>query len=172
MASSLVGVMLVTLLFSPTPKIAAASLTATKHTIEKTALLKNYKTEDILFNSRQVWPLRWIDVDLSKQRLSAMQGKEVIYSLNVSSGKASTPTPKGKFLINSKHRYTRMRGADYDVPNVPYTMYFYEGYAIHGAYWHNNFGNPVSHGCVNVPVSLAGKVFKWASVGTLVVVHK
>ncbi len=167
MASSLVGVMLVSLFFSPTPTMTATSLVRAKD-----ALLKNYKTEDILFNSRQILPVRWIDVDLSKQRLSAMQGKKVAYSFNVSTGKASTPTPTGKFLINSKLRYTRMRGADYDVPDVPYTMYFHEGYGIHGAYWHNNFGTPVSHGCVNVPVNLAGKVFKWASVGTLVVVHK
>lgn len=147
-------------------------MTNTSLTAAKNIVLKNYKTEDILFNSRQVLPLRWIDVDLSKQRLSAMQGKKVAYSLSVSTGKASTPTPTGKFLINSKYRYTRMRGADYDVPNVPYTMYFHQGYGIHGAYWHNNFGTPVSHGCVNVPVNLAGKVFNWASVGTLVVVHK
>ena len=164
---SLVGVMLLSLFCSPTPTMTNTSLTAAKNIV-----LKNYKTEDILFNSRQVLPLRWIDVDLSKQRLSAMQGKKVAYSLSVSTGKASTPTPTGKFLINSKYRYTRMRGADYDVPNVPYTMYFHQGYGIHGAYWHNNFGTPVSHGCVNVPVNLAGKVFNWASVGTLVVVHK
>jgi lipoprotein-anchoring transpeptidase ErfK/SrfK len=167
MAISLVGAMLVTLFFSPTPKMTTTSLLTAKE-----ALVKNYKTEDILFNSRQVLPLRWIDVDLSEQRLSAMQGKKAVYSFNVSTGKALTPTPTGKFLINSKLRYTRMRGPGYDVPNVPYTMYFHEGYGIHGAYWHNNFGTPMSHGCVNVPIPLAGKIFKWASVGTLVVVHK
>jgi lipoprotein-anchoring transpeptidase ErfK/SrfK len=50
-------------------------------------------------------------------------------------------------------------------------MYFYEGYAIHGAYWHNRFGTPVSHGCVNLPVQQARKLYNWASVGTLVVVR-
>jgi lipoprotein-anchoring transpeptidase ErfK/SrfK len=167
METSLVGVMLVSLFFSPTPTMSAKTLTTARDMV-----LDKYKTEDIIYNSRQILPVRWIDVDLSEQRLSAMQGKNTIFSLRVSTGKASTPTVKGKFLINAKHRYTRMRGPDYDVPNVPYTMYFHQGYAIHGAYWHNNFGTPVSHGCVNVPVSLAGKVYKWATVGTLVVVRQ
>jgi lipoprotein-anchoring transpeptidase ErfK/SrfK len=167
MTTSLVGVMLVNLLFSPTPGMTATSLLTAKD-----ALLKNYKTEDILFSSRQVLPVRWFDVDLSKQRLSAMEGKKVAFSVTVSTGKASTPTLTGKFLINSKYRTTRMQGPGYNIPDVPYAMYFYRGYAIHGAYWHNSFGTPVSHGCVNVPVKMAEKVFNWASIGTLVVVHK
>lgn len=44
-----------------------------------------------------------------------------------------------------------MTGPGYDLPNVPYTMYFYQGYGLHGTYWHNNFGTPMSHGCVNMP---------------------
>ncbi len=167
MYSSLLGILLTTFLISPTPTTTMASLTKTQKD-----LAKNYKMEEVLFSSRQVLPLRWIDVNLSKQRLSAMQGTKVAYSFLVSTGKSSTPTPKGKYLINSKQRHSRMRGVGYDVADVPYTMYFYEGYAIHGAYWHDNFGTPVSHGCVNVPVKLASKVFQWASVGTLVVVHK
>ncbi len=161
MYNSLLGMVLAAFLIPPTPTTTMASLTKTQ-----TALV-DYKMEDILFNSRQVLPLRWIDVNLSKQRLSAMQGTKVAYSFLVSTGKSSTPTPKGKYLINSKQRHSRMRGVGYDVADVPYTMYFYEGYAIHGAYWHNDFGTPVSHGCVNVPVKLASKVFQWASVGTL-----
>jgi lipoprotein-anchoring transpeptidase ErfK/SrfK len=65
-----------------------------------------------------------------------------------------------------------MRGKGYDIPDVPYTMYFYEGYAIHGAYWHHRFGTPVSHGCVNLPVRQAHKLFNWTPMGTLVVVHR
>jgi lipoprotein-anchoring transpeptidase ErfK/SrfK len=64
-----------------------------------------------------------------------------------------------------------MQGPGYDVPDVPFTMYYYRGYAIHGAYWHNNFGTPVSHGCTNVAVNHAEWLFDWADVGTPVVVH-
>ena len=65
-----------------------------------------------------------------------------------------------------------MRGEGYDVPNVPYTMYYKDGYGIHGAYWHKNFGTPVSQGCVNVAPNHAKKLFNWASVGTTVVVQR
>lgn len=114
---------------------------------------------------------RWIEVDLSSQRLIAWEGGRRVYSIPVSTGKRSTPTPTGTFAIQSKLRSTRMRGRDYDVSNVPNTMYYAGGYAIHGAYWHNRFGTRVSHGCINLPVSQSRKLFKWADVGTRVVVH-
>ena len=59
-----------------------------------------------------------------------------------------------------------MSGPDYFLPQVPYTMYFFQGYGIHGTYWHNSFGRPMSHGCVNLPVSEAQWFFNWAEVGT------
>ncbi len=120
----------------------------------------------------QISSPRWIEIDLSEQRLSAWEGKKRVYSFRISTGKRKTPTPVGKFAINSKYRTNRMRGRGYDIPDVPYAMYFYEGYAIHGAYWHNNFGTPVSHGCVNLPVKQARKLYNWATIGTSVVVHK
>lgn len=115
---------------------------------------------------------RWIQINLSKQRLIAWEGGKPVYAIVISTGKRSTPTFTGIFEIMSKHRYVRMRGTDYDVPNVPYTMYYDGGYAIHGAYWHNRFGTPVSHGCINVAVNHAKWLFKWAAVGTPVVVHR
>lgn len=115
---------------------------------------------------------RWIEIDLSEQRLIAWEGKKRIYSYRISTGKRTTPTPKGKFWINSKYRTHRMRGEGYDIPDVPYAMYFYGGYAIHGAYWHKKFGTPVSHGCVNLRVKQARQLYNWAKIGTLVVVHK
>lgn len=54
----------------------------------------------------------------------------------------------------------------YDLPNVPNVMYFYQGYSIHGAYWHNNFGYQMSHGCVNAPLAAAEWLYNWASIGT------
>jgi lipoprotein-anchoring transpeptidase ErfK/SrfK len=53
-------------------------------------------------------------------------------------------------------------GTYYNLPNVPSNMFFYKGYAIHGAYWHNNFGHPMSHGCVNEPLASAAQLFEWA----------
>ena len=91
--------------------------------------------------------------------------------VKVSTGKESTPTLPGIFSIESKRPLDRMRGEDYDVPDVPYAMYYDQGYAIHGAYWHRKFGTPMSHGCINVSVDHAEWLFEWASEGTTVVIH-
>jgi len=120
---------------------------------------------------------KWIEIDLSEQRLYMKEGARTAGSFLVSTGKWA-PTPAGEWRIWTKLRYTRMKGGSkalgtfYDLPNVPYTMYYYQGYGIHGAYWHNNFGQPMSHGCVNMKPEEAGVVFNWASVGTRVQVHQ
>jgi lipoprotein-anchoring transpeptidase ErfK/SrfK len=113
---------------------------------------------------------KWIQVDLSEQNLIAWEGNKPVYAVTISSGKRSTPTLVGTFKVQTKLRKTRMRGPGYNVPNVPHTMYYYRGYAIHGAYWHNKFGTPVSHGCVNVAPNHAKWIFEWAKVGTPIVV--
>ncbi|HIK44262.1 MAG TPA: L,D-transpeptidase [Leptolyngbyaceae cyanobacterium M65_K2018_010] len=115
---------------------------------------------------------RWLQIDLSSQRLIAWEGNTPVYAVIVSTGKPETPTVTGVFAIQSKYRVAHMRGEDYDIPDVPWTMYFYRGYAIHGAYWHHNFGTPVSHGCVNVAVDHAEWFFNWAEVGTPVIVQE
>lgn len=110
---------------------------------------------------------KWIEIDLSEQRLYAHEGDKTVYNFLVSTGKWA-PTPKGEFRIWIKLRYTLMKGGDkalgtdYYLPNVPYTMYFYKGYGLHGTYWHNNFGQPMSHGCVNLSIPDAEKLFFWA----------
>jgi lipoprotein-anchoring transpeptidase ErfK/SrfK len=114
---------------------------------------------------------RWIQVNLTQQKLIAWEGRKPVYAIVVSTGKKSTPTRTGVFQIQTKHKSTRMRGRGYDVPKVPHTMYYSGGYAIHGAYWHRKFGTPVSHGCVNVAPNHAKWLFDWASVGTPVVVQ-
>ncbi|HEY9626483.1 MAG TPA: L,D-transpeptidase [Coleofasciculaceae cyanobacterium] len=114
---------------------------------------------------------RWIEVNVSTQRLIAWEGNQPVYAVIVSTGTDEHPTLTGTFAIEDKLRVTRMQGDDYDVPDVPYTMYYDGGYAIHGAYWHQSFGTPVSHGCVNVAVDHARWLFNWASVGTPVVVR-
>ncbi|MBE8967684.1 L,D-transpeptidase [Nostocales cyanobacterium LEGE 12452] len=115
---------------------------------------------------------RWIQIDLSKQRLIAWEGDRVVYGSAISSGKKSTPTLIGTFNIQSKLKTTRMRGNGYDVPNVPHAMFYQGNYGIHGAYWHKRFGTPVSHGCVNLAPKHAKWLFEWASVGTPVVIQK
>lgn len=114
---------------------------------------------------------RWIDVNLSQQRLTAYQGNTAVFSTLISGGLPNTPTVVGRFAVQTKLRSTRMTGPGYDLPGVPYTMYFYRGYAIHGTYWHNNFGQPMSHGCVNMRTEDAAWLFNWASIGTPVVTH-
>jgi LysM repeat protein len=114
---------------------------------------------------------RWIDVNLSKQVLVAYDGQTPVFTTKVSTGLPGTPTVVGTFKIYIKLVSTRMTGPGYDLPNVPYTMYFYKGYGLHGTYWHNNFGHPMSHGCVNLSTQDAAWLFGFASVGTPVVTH-
>jgi lipoprotein-anchoring transpeptidase ErfK/SrfK len=114
---------------------------------------------------------RWIDVDLSEQLLTAYEGHTPIHSYLVSTGLPDTPTPVGQFRIWIKLRYDDMAGADYYIEDVPFVMYFHEGYGLHGVTWHANFGHPMSHGCVNQPNDEAEWLFNFAGVGTLVNIH-
>ncbi len=113
----------------------------------------------------------WIDVNLSQQRLYAYEGDTVINSFLISTGTWLHPTVTGKYHVYVKLRYTDMTGPDYYLPNVPYTMYFYQGYGLHGTYWHHNFGTPMSHGCVNLSIPDAEWLYNFSSVGTLVNIH-
>jgi lipoprotein-anchoring transpeptidase ErfK/SrfK len=114
---------------------------------------------------------RWIDVNLSTQSVYAYEGDTVINSFVVSTGTWMTPTVTGKYKIWIKFKSTSMSGPGYFLPNVPYVMYFHKGYGLHGTYWHNNFGTPMSHGCVNLRTSDAEWLYNWSSVGTVVNVH-
>jgi LysM repeat protein len=114
---------------------------------------------------------KWIDINLATQSLVAYEGQQAVYWATVSTGLARTPTPKGRFRIYRKLRSATMSGPGYRIPNVPYVMEFYGNYSMHGTYWHNNFGHPMSHGCVNLRTSDAQWLYNWAPVGTLVVIH-
>lgn len=120
---------------------------------------------------------KWIDVNVSDQTIAAYDGATLLKTLKVSTGLPRTPTVLGQFKIYRKYPAVRMTGGTpgidyYDLPNVPWTMFFYQGYAIHGTYWHTNFGHPMSHGCVNLPTDQAKWFYEWAPQGTLVVTHK
>jgi len=119
----------------------------------------------------EIGEARWIDVDLSEQTLTAYENGVAVHTTLVSTGLPQTPTPKGQFRIWIKFRYDDMEGPGYYIEDVPYVMYFYNGYGLHGVTWHGNFGHPMSHGCVNLPTEEAGWLFNWADVGTLVNIH-
>ena len=129
-------------------------------------------------------PGRWqagdkeVVVSLGAQRLWAYEGEEMILTTLVSTGTAQTPevaTPIGHWRILAKLPMETMTGTidgePYEVDDVPYVMYFTdEGHALHGTYWHNNFGTPMSHGCVNLPMDVAEWMYRWAPEGTAVTI--
>jgi lipoprotein-anchoring transpeptidase ErfK/SrfK len=114
---------------------------------------------------------RWIDVDLQRQTVYAYDGTSLVKSFLASSGTAQYPTVTGQFHIYIKYLFKNMTGPGYFLPDVPFTMFFYQSYALHGTYWHHNFGTPMSHGCVNLSTPDSEWIYGWASVGTLVNVH-
>ena len=113
----------------------------------------------------------WIDINLSTQQLFAYEGDVMVNAFLVSTGVSATPTVTGTYKIYARYLYADMHGPGYFLPDVPYTMYFYKSYGIHGTYWHNNFGTPMSHGCVNMSISDAGWLYNWSTFGTTVKVH-
>lgn len=137
----------------------------------KITLSKDNTTTSTVLGASTTIGKKHIYVDLTKQILYAYQGKILFMSTPISSGKWN-PTPTGDFTIWIKLRATRMTGGSgddfYDLPNVPFVMFFYNnnvpqsaGYSLHGAYWHNNFGHPMSHGCVNMRIIDAQKLYNW-----------
>jgi lipoprotein-anchoring transpeptidase ErfK/SrfK len=115
-----------------------------------------------------------IEVDLTNQRVYAYEGDTKVYDFLVSTGKWGR-TPTGEFTIWGKFRATKMsggskeRGTYYYLPNVPYVMFFSNseipaarGFSFHGTYWHENFGTPMSHGCINMKTEEAALLYAWA----------
>lgn len=109
-----------------------------------------------------------IVVDLQKQRVYAYEGDSLAMSFLVSTGKWG-PTPVGNYNIWYKVRSQVMKGGDksigtyYYLPNVQFVQYFNKGIAFHSTYWHNNYGSPMSHGCVNMTTTDAETLYNWAS---------
>ena len=141
-------------------------------TIEPTFMAEDY--------SNLIWPEvgpneRWIDVDLTTQHLVAFEGKTPIFDTAISSGRPPYYTVTGQFRIyyrlESQTMDGRRLGFDYVTEGVPHVQYFYGDFALHGAYWHENFGQPMSHGCVNLSIPDAEWLYEWADYGMLVNVH-
>lgn len=118
---------------------------------------------------------KWIDVNLTTQTLTAYEGDTPVLTTLISSGRWEYQTITGEFRTYLKYDLQTMSGyhlgLNYVTTDVPHVMYFYRDFAIHGAYWHNSFGTPVSHGCVNMPPPDAAWLYAWAPVGTFVTVH-
>jgi hypothetical protein len=119
---------------------------------------------------------KWIEVNLSTQYLIAWQGYTRVNETYVSTGRPGFDTPTGTWYVNTKLISQTMsgciQGECYYVPDVPWVMYFTDwGHALHGTYWHNNFGHVMSHGCVNLPMDFAEWLYYWTPIGTPVVVH-
>ena len=119
---------------------------------------------------------RWIEVDLSSQTLIAYVGTRPVYATMISSGKQSKikekdhRTPTGEFRVREEHITTTMDGdgsaagdLPYSIEDVPYVMYYHKAYALHGAFWHSNFGTQMSHGCVNLAPLDAKYLFFFAN---------
>lgn len=131
---------------------------------------------------------RKLFVYLDSQRVDAVENGKVVRTFKVSTGKSKTPTLTGTFYIYDRYRHKRMRSdvgkgqpGFYEVEDVPYTQFFHKDYAFHGAFWHNNFGQPASHGCVNLATKEqnkrwpnvsedAGWLYQWAALGLPVTV--
>lgn len=138
----------------------------------KTSVPLPTKPSDAPPPSAEIGPnQRWVEVDLSEQKVYAYKGKRLLKTFIVSTGLPNTPTVVGEFRVYIKYVSQDMSGYGYYLPDVPYVMYFYKDYALHGTYWHNNFGTPMSHGCVNMRTSDAKWMYDFAKMGTLVVVH-
>ncbi len=126
-----------------------------------------------------------IYINLKSQTLEAYEGDRLFLKTKISTGLLDTPTPPGEYYVHymtpSRYMQDDATNTDdvnqtttpkeyYDLPGVPFTMYFdTDGKAIHGAYWHNNFGKHSSHGCVNLPITESEKLYRWTPVGTNVI---
>jgi lipoprotein-anchoring transpeptidase ErfK/SrfK len=168
--------------FTPTPtKTHTATLTPTPTTTPTlTATPTPTTTPTVRPNVSWTYSLdpqelaiegRWIDVDVTTQEVTAYVGATEVRRFLVSTGTRAHPTVLGQFRIYARYTAAPMSGPGYYLPGVPFTMYYYKGYALHGTYWHDNFGTPMSHGCVNLRTPDAEWLYNFASFGTLVNVH-
>lgn len=140
---------------------------------------------------------KWIDISIKQQLLVAYEGERPVFATLISSGRGGMSDPKetsatirGAYMIHAKHVSGTMDGDSttedsFDLRDVPYIQYFHQGYALHGAYWHDDFGKERSHGCINLAPADAAWLFDWTepevpsgwhgtlnlNAGTLVYIH-
>jgi len=144
-------------------------------------------TETSLIEQFSTGTDRRLFVYLDSQRVQAVENGEVVRTFKVSTGKSKTPTEMGSFYIYDATAtrpcvaMSQGQRGFYEVEDVPYTQFFHKDNAFHGAFWHNNFGHPASHGCVNMATKDqnkrwpnvsedAGWLYSWAALGLPVTV--
>lgn len=113
---------------------------------------------------------KWVEIDLYEQTLTAYEGDTPVYGTLISSGLPYWQTERGLYRVEQRVRERKMSGQDgqsdyYFLEDVPWTLYFFHGYALHGAYWHDRFGIMHSHGCVNMSLADSQWLFEWAPKG-------
>ena len=150
-----------------------------------------YGVDADVYDPNKIYPEnKVIKIDLSDQTLSAYEDNNLFIKTKISTGLRDTPTLPGEYYITYRTPSRYMQGPDklatttpkivtatttgyYDLPGVPWTMYFADdGSAIHGAYWHNNFGRNHSHGCINLNLKDAEKMYRWTGVGVSVLITR
>jgi len=105
-----------------------------------------------------------IEISLADQLLTAFEDDEPVFTTHISGGTGGDhATPRGHHHTVFKAASRHMTGEDFDLPGVPFSSYFWGAVAIHGTYWHNDYGRPRSHGCVNVPSKAAKWLFRWTT---------
>ena len=118
----------------------------------------------------------WVDINLSSQYMVVYSGNTPVLESYVSTGRPGFDTPTGTFNVQSMYDFDDMEGVlggeYYNVPQVPDVLYFTgQGHAIHGTYWHNNFGAVMSHGCVNLPMDVSSWLYSYAHIGMRIEIH-
>ncbi len=137
-------------------------------------LAMNDVERPILYQENPTSPMesgQVIAIDLSYQMVYGYENGDLLYFAKASTGRAPYYTKTGEFKVYSKTRSQTMSGPGYSLPNVQWSMFYSGDYALHGTYWHNNFGTPMSHGCTNLTNEDAQWFWEWAPIGTPVVVY-
>ncbi len=111
-------------------------------------------------------PDKRIEVDLTKQRVVAYEGNRPVFATRTATGYFEGDTPKGEYLVErkqpSRHMASNLEGSEFDLPGVPWVCYIsWTGVSLHGTYWHNNYGTPQSHGCINLSPKAALWIYRW-----------
>lgn len=111
-------------------------------------------------------PGKRIEVDLKRQRIIAYEGSQPVFTARTATGYFPGDTPQGEYRIERKqptrHMASDLEGNEFDLPGVPWVCYIsWTGVSLHGTYWHNNYGTPQSHGCINLSPEAAKWIYRW-----------
>jgi lipoprotein-anchoring transpeptidase ErfK/SrfK len=174
--------------FTPHPAWPASSMIEVRNGGQNIRSVRGGTLVQTLIEQFSTGSDRRLFVYLDSQSVEAVENGKVIRTFKISSGKSKTPTLTGTYYIYDRYRYKTMRSdvdrgqrGFYEIEDVPYTQFFHKDYAFHGAFWHNNFGQPASHGCINMATKDqnkrwpnvsedAGWLYSWGALGVPVTV--